>query len=303
MVAYFPGITAAGTLAPGLAAATVRNTLELGSVENAAASVLYLPLAGGTLTGPITGTSNLIEQRNGTNGQQLSIAKTYTSATSFEQLELDAASDASNYRIGSRIGSLGGSTRGLQIGAWDAAGTFASAANISTANGTLSIPFKSTGVERYVLSAFANFGREFGLYIDASGNEGGFKANSVFQLKANTIICLTGSAITSIGSLSESGRISSVDGHLFFGSDSNSRTYARGPLIVGSSTVSGDTTVRLEVNGFITSTSNLTIVPSASRTLATNNQFTFERVSNTEINLVYRGDDGTTRRLALPGFA
>jgi hypothetical protein len=74
-------------------------------------------------------------------------------------------------------------------------------------------------------------------------------------------------------------------------------------MIVGSSTVTLDTTVRLEVNGFITSTSDLTIVPSASRTLATNNQFTFERVSNTEINLVYRGDDGTTRRLALPGFA
>lgn len=49
--------------------------------------------------------------------------------------------------------------------------------------------------------------------------------------------------------------------------------------------------------------SDLTIVPSASRTLDTNGQFTFERVSDTEINLVYRGDDGTTRRLVLPGFA
>jgi hypothetical protein len=46
-------------------------------------------------------------------------------------------------------------------------------------------------------------------------------------------------------------------------------------------------------------TGDFTFTPSASRTLATNGHFTFERVSNTEINLVYRGDDGVTRRSLL----
>ena len=44
----------------------------------------------------------------------------------------------------------------------------------------------------------------------------------------------------------------------------------------------------------------VTLVPSTSSiTLATNGQFSIEMTSNTAGNLVYRGSDGTTRRMAL----
>jgi hypothetical protein len=44
---------------------------------------------------------------------------------------------------------------------------------------------------------------------------------------------------------------------------------------------------------------DMTLSPSASRTLSGNGQFTIEMTSNTAGNLVYRGSDGTTRRHAL----
>lgn len=44
---------------------------------------------------------------------------------------------------------------------------------------------------------------------------------------------------------------------------------------------------------------DLTITPSTSRTLSTNGQFTVEMTSNIAGNLVYRGSDGVTRRMAL----
>jgi hypothetical protein len=48
--------------------------------------------------------------------------------------------------------------------------------------------------------------------------------------------------------------------------------------------------------GSTTIEGDLTITPSASRTLSTNGLFSIEMTSNTAGNLVYRGSDGTTRR-------
>lgn len=63
-----------------------------------------------------------------------------------------------------------------------------------TASNKVSVPFAYTGAERYVVSAFANYGREFGMYVTADGNEGGFKANSQFTIKASSgVQFLTGS--------------------------------------------------------------------------------------------------------------
>lgn len=56
----------------------------------------------------------------------VSVDKTRTSSTIFETLTLDAVTDASNYRIGSRVGSAGGSTRGLVFGSYNAAGIWSS---------------------------------------------------------------------------------------------------------------------------------------------------------------------------------
>lgn len=47
----------------------------------------------------------------------------------------------------------------------------------------------------------------------------------------------------------------------------------------------------------LSSTGGLTFVPfAASHTPSANNRLTFERVSDTSLNVVYRGNDGTTRR-------
>jgi hypothetical protein len=89
--------------------------------------------ADGTLTGPITGTDGRIEQRNGILGQRLFIAKTWTSVANHEMLVIDAAATSGTtpvYRIGNSPGSAGGSQRAIQIGAYNAAGTWLTAMQI-----------------------------------------------------------------------------------------------------------------------------------------------------------------------------
>jgi len=127
-----------------------------------------------------------------------------------------------------------------------------------TAAGTFVVPYRATGVERYVISAFANFSRQFGLFIQASGNEGGFKADSQFTLKATAISCQTVSATTSIAAINTTASwISAVSvGHLFFGNVGHVN-YSRGAFVIGSSANSSDTTtVRLELNGPIFNPNN-----------------------------------------------
>jgi hypothetical protein len=57
--------------------------------------------------------------------------------------------------------------------------------------------------------------------------------------------------------------------------------------------------ISIKVNGLVSFIGQVTEVPPASVTLATNGQFSIEMTSNTAGNLVYRGSDGTTRRAAL----
>lgn len=52
-------------------------------------------------------------------------------------------------------------------------------------------------------------------------------------------------------------------------------------------------------SGAITSSSNLTITPSASVTPASNGQLTFEATSNTSLTIKYKGNDGIVRSVAL----
>jgi hypothetical protein len=79
------------------------------------------------------GSANTLEQRNGTTGQVARWFKTFSSATNFEALEIDAAGNASNFDIAARIGSGGGVARGIRIGGKNAAGTFTSWLSFTTA--------------------------------------------------------------------------------------------------------------------------------------------------------------------------
>jgi hypothetical protein len=90
----------------------------------------------------LVGGTNTIEQRNGLNGQKSRLFKTFTSATSGEWLELDAADNADTFDIATCVGSAGGAARGLRIGGKNAAGTFTpwlgfASAGAATFSGTL----------------------------------------------------------------------------------------------------------------------------------------------------------------------
>jgi len=85
-----------------------------------------------------------------------SFDKTRTSATNFETLTIDPITDASNYRIGSRVGSAGGTTRGVVIGSYNSAGAW-----------TQWVAFDSTGLQ--VLGAGRNITSSGAAFITFGG--------------------------------------------------------------------------------------------------------------------------------------
>jgi hypothetical protein len=239
-------IGSSGTRAKALTSAELKSIVE-------ASGVSYLPLAGGTLTGPITGTAGLIEQRNGLTAQCLDIFETYTSGTNNGKLRFKATS--SGHQIGSAR-AASGSNRALQFGHFDASGTFAAGFGVAT-NGDLSW-LGSGGLTN----------------IDGTS----------FNIK--------------LGNGSSALRVSPAGLWVF---------NAGGGLILGDNydlfvRRSGTSTLSVTSDGTIPATvafGDLIMKPSSSRTLATNGQFSIEMTSNTAGNLVYRGSDGTTRRMAL----
>jgi len=241
------------TLVSGTNIKTVNSTSLLGSGD-IAISASVTPLVLGT---------NLVQQRNGANGQRAQWFKTFTSATNGEWLEVDAAGNATTFDIAAAIGSAGGTARGIRIGGKSAAGTFTPWL-VADASGNwilgTTTPTTLSAVGRLAISALNNRG----IQIEGTASSLGVHCNfsGVARSGANAAF--------------------SYDAPPFGGN----------PLLIGRSS-SAVTLTELDGLG------NLTITPQASRTLAVNGQFTIERVSNTEINLVYRGDDGNTRRSLL----
>ena len=130
-------MTGAGLLGRSTASVGKSSRVTIGSGLTLSAGVLscsldlsgYLPLSGGTLTGPITGTSGLIEQRNGLTAQCYDLFETYTSSTNNGKLRLKATS--SGHQIGSAR-ATSGSNRAVQLGHFDAADAFTSALSVET---------------------------------------------------------------------------------------------------------------------------------------------------------------------------
>ena len=237
-----------------------------------ASGISYLPLSGGTLTGALSigenaltcgaiTTSGNLAIRNGLTAMQAEVFGTYTSATSFESLCLKATATA--MQIGSAIGSAGGTNRPVQLGHFDAAGTFTSGLSIAT-TGAVTI----------------------GTTISLTSSTGTVQVPTTGAIRwASTRTVLT----------------SSADGMLIWSTSTNSSRvrfdFTTANLLVLTDNA-GTTPIALTC-GAISSSSDLSFIPSASRTLSTNGQFSIEMTSNTAGNLVYRGSDGTTRRMAL----
>jgi hypothetical protein len=194
------------------------------------------------VSGFLIGGTNSVTQRNGTNAQIFDLVKTFTSDTIFECLTLDSASDAANYRIGSKIGASGGTARGLQFGSRNAAGVWSNWFSLAT-NGEAT----------------------FFSGLTANGNATGV----AIQMQ-------TGQAFRSTGGV-----------FIDFASGGTGSFTIRGGSGFGNRLI-------IAVGG------GLTWVPfTTSQTPSANNQFTIEMTSNTAGNLVYRGSDGVTRRMAL----
>jgi len=230
-----------------------------------ASGISYLPLSGGTLTGALSlganaltcgaiTTSGNLAIRDGLNAMQAEVFRTFTSATTYESLSLKTTSTA--MQIGSAKGSVGGTSRPVQLGHFDSAGQFASALSVAI-DGAISIPGAAT---------------------------------------------ISGSVALGVGSSvtwSTRGSLRLIASNQFRFTSSDASTG-----FVLSSAINNELTV-LSLNGTaagnlscgaITASSDLTLVPSSSRTLSTNGQFSIEMTSNTAGNLVYRGSDGTERR-------
>ena len=228
-----------------------------------------MPLAGGTFSGPITGTSNTINQQNGLNAQTYNLFETYTSGTSFGALCLKTT--ASGHQIGSALGSAGGSNRAVQIGHFNSAGAFTSRLSVAT-DGTVSTSATIASGNRVTAigQIFAGTG---GLYFQQGTRSG-------IDSPADGRLVLLNNAANGFDRLQFGGTTSS------FPCLRRSAT----SLAVRLADDSGDAPFQC---------GSFTHSPPASVALATNGQFSIEITSNTAGNLVYRGSDGTTRRMAL----
>jgi hypothetical protein len=256
--------------------ATARTNLGLGSIATflgdqnlqQADSVIFNSVRLGT-SGFLQGGTNLVEQRNGTAGQISRLYKTFTSATSGEWLELDAAGNASNFDIAACRGSAGGVARGIRIGIKDASGVFSPW--ISIASNTGAVTANGSNAD------FAVTGNNRGFILTSDSGNVRYGCTNTANIFGLTDIWAGGAfkwRFDRLGDLS-----CATDNENDIGKVSSQRPR---DLFLGR---------------------NLVLTPSASRTVSTNGGLTFERVSDTAINLVYRGNDGTTRRLALSGFA
>lgn len=135
------------------------------------------------------GASRLIVASNGnlTASGTIAAVKSSVSATNFEHCVIDPTSDASNYRIGSRIGSAGGTTRGLQFGAYNAAGAWTSWLGIDTSgNATVNqliVGGSGSASAPLIFLNGAGTGNAIGLY--RSGFDCIFAAQGVPVLRAS----------------------------------------------------------------------------------------------------------------------
>jgi hypothetical protein len=247
-------VGSSGTRAKALTSAELKAIVE-------ASGISYLPLAGGTLTGPITGTGGLIEQRNGLTAQCFDVFETYTSGTNNGKLRFKAS--LSGHQIGSAR-ATSGSNRAVAIGHFDASDVFTSGMSVDT-DGAITV------AQRLGLGGAPNSATVFHS-----------RSTVTRQFLFNR---------TEIGTTNTDGTYFSCGGSGEFTilnqENSTLRLGTNGDIVL---TLSGTATLLA---------GQLTHVPPASVSLGTNGYFSIEMTSNTAGNLVYRGSDGTTRRMAL----
>jgi len=97
-------------------------------------------------TGKFIGSGNFSIDGSLTSSGIASFDKTRTSATNFETLTVDSLTDATTYRIGSRIGSVGGTNRNINFGQYNALGIWKSSLFIDSTNNRIGIGENNTSI-------------------------------------------------------------------------------------------------------------------------------------------------------------
>lgn len=151
----------------------------------------HFRLSGDTFAGPISGTNNTIDQRNGLNAQTYNLFETFTSTTNFGSLCLKAT--ASGHQIGSARGTSG-SNRAVQLGHFDAAGAFTPAISLATSGA--------------VTFAAAIIGSLSGIGVPVGGNGFNFQGSGFFTCASSGVFTFQDGAATSFGRLQLGGTTS-----------------------------------------------------------------------------------------------
>lgn len=100
--------------------------------------------------------ANTLAQRRGTNAQTFRLYNTYTSSTSFESLQLQWNNNEA--RIGTSVGSAGGTQRRMILGTWNATGTWSSMLTVSSAtNVEASVGFNPSGNNTLLIGNSARY--------------------------------------------------------------------------------------------------------------------------------------------------
>lgn len=128
-IAYFANGTAAGTKLASACKYHVRSDGFYGF--SATSSGQTLADSDTAIFRPAAGIIGVYNPTTTTTAQTFEIYNTWSSTTSFENLRFKSNA-SSAYQIGSAIGSAGGSNRAIDLGHWNAAGTFDSCLSITT---------------------------------------------------------------------------------------------------------------------------------------------------------------------------
>lgn len=97
--------------------------------------------------GTIAGASNALTLVNSTSAQTLNVANTFTSSTNFEYGRLQWASN--EFRIGTAVGSAGGTQRNLVLGSWNSAGTWTPWQTFASSSGVMTSVTFDGGANNY----------------------------------------------------------------------------------------------------------------------------------------------------------
>ena len=179
--------------------------VTLGGISQAAADARYLQLTGGTMTGPITGTSNIVEFRNATTAQDLRVYNTWTSATNYEAIRMFYSGNIAY--ILSDKGSGGGTGRPFQIGTGGDASTFLygnGSNRWGVATSASGYAFYPVATNTYDLGASTQTVRTgyFGTSVISPIINSGAATNLLLQYNGITVVTLDGSSnATIVGSV------------------------------------------------------------------------------------------------------